>query len=103
MDGFLPRQKMPYIWGDFNACGWAGNGDQSIYALDRDALAAIPATEGMLAFVWADDEAGTILGCVAVLQQVTIGSFSGWRAEPVQKSFYRGPKPAHLIVGLVLN
>jgi hypothetical protein len=32
MDGFLPSQKMPCIWGDFNACGWAGDGDQSIYA-----------------------------------------------------------------------
>jgi hypothetical protein len=90
---------MPYIWGDFNACGWAGDGDKSIYALDRDALAAIPVTEGMLAFVWTDDEPGTILGSVATLQHVTLGAFSGWRAEPVPASSYRGPKPAHLLSG----
>ena len=97
MEGHLPTQAMPYVWGDFNACGWAGDGDESIYALDGDALAAIPATEGMLAFVWTNDEADTILGCVATLQHITLGAFTGWRAEPVPGSFYRGPKPAHLL------
>jgi hypothetical protein len=85
---------MPFIWGDFNARGWAGNGDESIYALDRDALAAIPAANGMLAFVWGDDEPGTIFGYVAKLQFVTLGAYTGWRAEPIAGSFYRGPKPA---------
>ena len=88
---------MPFIWGDFNACGWAGGSDESIYVLDRAALAAIPVTNGMLAFVWGDDEPGTILGYVAHLQFVTLGAFTGWRAEPVAGSFYRGPKPVRLL------
>jgi len=96
MEGHLPTQAMPFVWGDFNARGWAGDDDTSIYALDRDAIAAIPAKNGMLAFVWDHDDPGTILGCVAILQHVTLGAFTGWRAEPVADSFYRGPKPAHL-------
>ncbi|MCW1777601.1 hypothetical protein NB693_25225 [Pantoea ananatis] len=52
MEGHLPNRQMPFIWGDFNACGWAAGGDESIYALDKDALAAIPAKDGMAIFVW---------------------------------------------------
>ena len=100
MEDHLPTKPMPYIWGDFNARGWAGAGDESIYALDKEALAAIPATEGMQAFIWTDDEEGTILGCVATLQHITLGAFCGWRAQPVSGTFYRGPKPAHPPSGL---
>lgn len=100
MEGHLPSQAMPFVWGDFNAIGWAGDGDQSIYALDREALAAIPAKEGLLAFVWSDDEVDTILGYVATLHYITLGGFTGWRAVPVPGTFYRGSKPAHLHGGL---
>ena len=100
MEGNLPTQEMPFVCGDFNACGWAGGNDRSIYALDRDVLAAIPAKDGLLVFVWDDDEVGTIFGHVATLHYVTLDAFSGWRAEPVRGSFYRGPKPAHLHNGL---
>jgi len=99
MEGQLPTQQMPFVWCDFDACGWAGNGDKSYYALDRDKLAAITAREGMLVFLYDSDEPGTILGCVAQLQNVTLGSFSGWRAEPVAGTDYRGPEPAHLVRG----
>ncbi len=100
MEGHLPAQSVPYIWGDFNACGWAGADDTSIYALERATLAAIPASEGMLAFIWMDDEDCTILGCVATLQHITLGAFTGWRARPVLGTSYRGPKPALLAGGL---
>ena len=97
MEGDLPTQQMPFVWGDLNACGWAGGGDESIYALDRDALAEIPARDGMPVFVWWEDEPGTILGCVANLEYITLGAFTGWRAVPVAGTFYRGPMPAHLV------
>lgn len=74
MEGDLPTQQMPFVWGDLNACGWAGGGDESIYALDRDALAEIPARDGMPVFVWWEDEPGTILGCVANLRPRRISS-----------------------------
>jgi hypothetical protein len=100
MEGHLPTEPMPFVWGDFNACGWAGTGDESIYALDKDALAAIPARDGMEVFVWTGDEPNTILGCVATLQHITLGAFTGWRAVPVPGTFYRSPMPAHLVGGL---
>jgi len=100
MEGHLPTQPMPYVWADFNACGWAGGGDESIYALDKDALAAIPARDRTTVFIWCGDESGTILGCVASLQYITLGAFTGWRAVPVPGTFYRGPLPAHLDGGL---
>jgi hypothetical protein len=100
MEGHLPTQPMPFISADFNACGWAGDGDESFYALDRDALVAIPAQDGMLAFVWSPDEPGTILGWVATLQHVTLGAFTGWRARPLPNSFYRGPIPPNLVGAL---
>lgn len=96
MEGHLPTQPIPFIEGDFNACGWAENGDESIYVLDRASLVAIPAKEGAPVFVWSDDEPGEIFGFVATLQHVTLGAFTGWRAQPVPNTFYRGPKPAHL-------
>jgi len=96
MQGQLPTQQMPFVWCDFNACGWAGNGDRSYYALDRDKLAAIDAHDGMLVFLYDEDEPGTILGCVAQLQHVTLGAFIGWRAKPISGTDYRGPRPAPL-------
>jgi hypothetical protein len=100
MEGHLPTQPMPFVEGDFNACGWAENGDESIYVLDRATLAAIPAKEGALVFVWSDDDSGEIFGFVATLQHVTLGAFAGWRAQPVPNTFYRGPKPAQLTDGV---
>ena len=100
MEGNLPTQAIPFIGGDFNACGWAENGDESIYVLDRTSLAAIPAKEGALVFVWSDDDPGEIFGFVATLQHVTLGAFTGWRANPIHNTFYRGPKPVHLNDGV---
>jgi hypothetical protein len=101
MEGLLPKQAMPFIEGDFNTCGWAENGDESIYiVLDRAALAAIPAKDGKLVFVWSDDDPGEIFGFVATLQHVTLGAFTGWRAQPVPGTFYRGPKPSLLAGGI---
>ena len=82
MEGQLPFPPIPFVEGDFNACGWAGNGDTSIYVLDKLALERICARNGMLAFIWADDDPGEILGHVAVLEHLTLGAFSGWRATP---------------------
>jgi len=93
MNWYLPDGPVPCVWGDFNACGWGGDGDESFYGLDREALAAITVIEGMQVFVWTEDEEDTILGCVAILQHVTLGSFIGWRAQPVPGTFYRGPRP----------
>jgi len=95
MEGQLPTESMPFIWGDFNARGWAGGGDDSIYALDRDAIASLKPQTGTLAFVYDDDDPGQIFGYVATLEFITLGAFTGWRAKPVPGSFYRGPKPAH--------
>ncbi|WNH46110.1 hypothetical protein [Xanthomonas hawaiiensis] len=97
MEGQLPTQHMPFVWCDFNACGWAGNGDRSYYALDRDKLAAINAHDGMLVFLYDADEPGAILGCVAQLQHVTLGAFVGWRAVRISGTDYRGPRPAPLM------
>lgn len=94
MQGQLPSPPIPFIEGDFNACGWAGEGDESIYVLDKPTLVAISATNGLRAFVWADDEPGSIFGFEAVLEYLTLGGFTGWRAKPVAATFYRGPKPA---------
>jgi hypothetical protein len=93
MDGRLPTNPMPFVEADFNACGWAGDGDESIYALDKPTLDRISAKTGMTAFVWADDDPGEIFGFVAVLEHLTLGAFTGWRAKPVAGTFYRGPKP----------
>jgi hypothetical protein len=100
MQGHLPSQAIPFIEGDFNACGWDGDGDESIYVLDHKALAVIPAREGILVFVWSDDGPAEIFGFVATLQHVTLGAFTGWRAQPVSGTFYRGPKPPHLGGGI---
>ena len=97
MEGQLPSESLPFVEGDFNACGWAGDGDMSIYALDRATLQRILAEDGMLAFVWTDDDPGEILGQVATLEYITLGAFTGWRANPVPGTFYRGPKPAELL------
>jgi hypothetical protein len=103
MEGKLPSEAFPFIEGDFNACGWAGNGDQSIYLVNKPTLERISAKAGMLVFVWSDDEVGTIFGYTAALEHVSIGAFSGWRAKPVPGTFYRGPKPAKLSQSLVSN
>lgn len=88
---------MPFVEGDFNACGWAGGGDESIYVLDKPTLERISARAGMLAFVWTEDDPGEIFGLVASLEHLTLGAFTGWRAKPVPGTFYRGPKPAELL------
>ncbi|MEA9902464.1 hypothetical protein VDG41_18025 [Xanthomonas campestris pv. raphani] len=51
---------MPFVWGDFNTCGWAGDEDKSIYALDLVVLETITAKDNMLAFIWTNDEPGPI-------------------------------------------
>jgi hypothetical protein len=102
MKGQLPSPSIPFIEGDFNACGWAGNGDESIYVLDMPTLVAISAADGMHAFVWTDDEQDTIFGVVGILEYMTLGAFTGWRAKPVPGTFYRGPKPAELLGGAVV-
>lgn len=93
MEGQLPQRQLPFMWCDFSACGWAGNGDNSYYALDKAALAAIGAHDGMLVFLYDTDGPGTIIGCIARLRYVTLGAFSGWRAEPVAGTGYRSPSP----------
>lgn len=45
----------------------------------------------MLVFLYDSDESGTILGRIGKLQHVTSGAFSGWRAEPIAGTEYRGP------------
>ena len=95
--GQLPSTHLPYVEGDFNACGWGGNGDMSIYSLNKEALSNIPATEGREVFLWSDDDNGDIFGNVAILEFVTLGGFVGWRARPVPGTNYRGPKPSHLV------
>jgi hypothetical protein len=96
MGGQLPLSPMPFIEGDFNACGWAGIGDASIYALN--ALKKLNPVVGMLVFVYADDGPGEIFGQVAVLEYITLDKFTGWRANPVKGMSYRGPKP-HFLTG----
>jgi hypothetical protein len=94
MEGSLPAKQTPAVRADFNARGWAGAGDTALYVLDPGAVAAATAARGTRVFVWDEDEPGTILGCLAILEHVSIGCFTGWRAVPVPDSFYRGPKPA---------
>jgi hypothetical protein len=91
MESSLPTQPLPFVWCDFNACGWAGNGDNSYYALHRETLAAIAPHDGMRVFLYDIDEPGTIFGCIAELRFVTLGAFSEWRAEPVAGTRYVGP------------
>ena len=100
MEGLLPSEQLPAVWADFNACGWAGDGDTSYYALDQDALAAAQPANGKRVFLWDEDDPETILGCVGTLEYVTIGQFNGWRAVPVAGSLYRGPRPAFVSCGL---
>jgi len=97
MEGQLPSPSIPFLEGDFNARAWAGSGDASIYVLDRSMLERISAKNGMIAFVWADDDPGQIFGQLATLEHLTVGAFTGWRAKPLPGTFYRGPKPLHLL------
>lgn len=97
MECQLPPPSIPCVEGDFNACGWAGDGDTSIYALDKSTLKRIGAKNGMTVFVWTDDDPGEIFGHVATLEHVTLGAFTGWRAKPLPGTFYRGLKPLHLL------
>jgi hypothetical protein len=78
----------------------AGSGDTAFYAFASSALAAADLKNGTRVFLWDEDEPGTILGCVAVLEHVSVGHFTGWRAVPVPGSFYRGPKPVFVAAGL---
>jgi hypothetical protein len=94
MEGSLPIEETPAVWADFNARGWAGGSDTALYVLDPAALATVQPEDGKRVFAWDEDEPGSILGCVAVLERASVGHFSGWRAVPVPGSFYRGPKPA---------
>jgi len=94
MEGQLPIEPLPFVWCDFNACGWAGNGDESYYALDKKKLAALVAYDGMRVFLYDNEEPGMILGCVAQLRYVTVEAFSGWRAEPAAGTWYRGSSPS---------
>jgi hypothetical protein len=96
MEGSPPNEAVPFVWADFNARGWAGKPDDCLYALDRGALERIAPTPGLVVFVWDEDEPGSVLGCMATLEQAVVGSFSGWRARPIAGSFYRGPRPAAL-------
>jgi len=94
MEGQLPAEPLPFVWCDFNACGWAGNGDESYYALDKKKLADLAASDGMRVFLYDEEEPGMILGCVALLRHVRVGALCGWRAEPVAGTWYRGPGPS---------
>lgn len=96
MEGQLLTEPLPFVWCDFNACGWAGDGDESYYALDTKRLADLAAHDGMRVFLYDVEESGMILGCVAQLRHVTVGAFCGWRAESVAGSWYRGPSPPML-------
>jgi len=89
-------QRLPFVQCDLNAQGWGGSGDRCFYVLDQKKLAAIAAHDGMSVFLYDIDEPDTILGCVGKLQYVVLGSFSGWRAEPVEGTFYRGFMPHRL-------
>ncbi len=88
--------ELPFVECDFNAQGWSGDGDLCFYALDQGKLAVIGAHDGMSVFLYDIDEPGTILGYIAKLQRVASGSFCGWRAEPMEGTFYRGPMPDRL-------
>jgi|GEM_PF-17220 len=96
-------QELPFVECDFNARGWGGEGDACFYAFDQKKLAAISPCDGMLVFLFDLDESDTILGCVGKLQYVTLGSFSGWRAEPIAGTEYRGPMLSILNVLAELN
>ena len=99
MQGQSPSPSIPLVWCDFNACGWAGNGDSCYYALDRERLKEIAAHEDMQVFLYDVDEPGTIFGCVAKLEPWTHGTSSGWRAQPIPGTEYSGPEPAHFVHG----
>jgi hypothetical protein len=94
MEGSSPIESTPAVWADFNARGWAGGSDTAFYALDPNALAEAQPEQGKRVFLWDEDEPDTILGCVAILEHVSFGQFTGWRAVPVEGAWYRGPKPA---------
>jgi hypothetical protein len=100
MEGHPPTAETPAVWADLNAQGWAGAGDTAFYVLDPTALALAQPEVGKRVFLWDHDEPGTVLGWIAVLEHVTVGQFTGWRAIPVPGSFYRGPKPALVPHGL---
>jgi len=67
------------------------------YVLDSSMLERISAKNGMIAFVWTDDDPGEIFGQLVTLEHLTVGAFTGWRAKPLPGTFYRGPKPLHLL------
>ena len=100
MEGSLPTVEMPFVWADFNSCGWAGAGDDCFYALAKQTLDRISPVDGMSVFVWDDDGENEIIGCVARLERATLGAFAGWRARPISGTFYRGPKPSQKTGGV---
>lgn len=97
MEGQPPTKDTPAVWTDLNAQGWAGSGDTAFYCLGGRALAEIQPMPGQTVFVWDEDDSGTVLGHIAVLEHVTIGYFTGWRAVPVPGTFYRGPRPEFML------
>jgi len=100
MKGQPPIKDTPAVWTDLSAQGWAGSGDTAFYSLDQRALAKVQPVPGQSVFVWDEDEPGTVLGYIAVLEPVTVGNFKGWRAVPVPGTFYRGPKPEFMLDAL---
>jgi hypothetical protein len=100
MEGQPPIAEAPAVRADLNAQGWAGSGDNAFYVLDPVALALAQPEPEKRIFLWDHDESGTVLGWVAILEHVTVGQFTDWRAIPVPGSFYRGPTPAFVPSGL---
>ena len=89
MNGQSPQ--LPFVWFDFNACGWVGNGDPGNCTLGRKPLAAIAARKGMRVFLYDTGEPGTIPGASL--------SFSGLRlALPLAGARCPLPTPTTVIL-----
>jgi hypothetical protein len=84
-----PHPLPPPVWCDFMTCGWSGEaGDDCYYALDAEALNALPAKAGTEVFLFDEEGEGNVLGRTAKLER-----FEGsWRARPTGL-WFTGPRP----------
>lgn len=86
IEGNLPPNGMPVIWGDYNAIGLSGEKDDNcIYSLNRERISGLAPVKGMKIFVYENDidENGKseIFGFVCTLEKVE-WAVSSWRARP---------------------
>jgi hypothetical protein len=88
MNAEPPDASLPWVWCDFNACGWSGQaGDTCYYVLDRRTLDGLHPAEGMRVFVFDYEGAGEMVGCAGRLEWHN----GDWRVRPDEwTNWYRG-------------